>query len=238
VFAYRCKHPIIYITTNTLIYDAQAYYEVDLEEDEEYSRELAKFEEEQKKAQAFAFMEQDDDDDHGIVGVLKSLPSMMPAMFVGRGQKINGKVPPPPSEKDPYDLIETKKYHGSEGGVEEGLPPPPPKDLPPTKVPLSLFVDSSKCTYEVQYYKVHIRSGPSLRAPIVGTLKQKDIVYVEEENRHWVKIRQGDPHGIAGSEKKGHPSGWVLRFQKKYGALLRLVDAEVWDTYFIETGRP
>lgn len=67
----------------------------------------------------------------------------------------------------------------------------------------------------------------------------KDIVYVEEENRHWVKVKKGEPYGIAGSEKKGHPSGWVLRFQKKYGPLLRLVDAEVWDTYHDPAnGRP
>lgn len=95
-------------------------------------------------------MEQDDEEDEDssvMTSVMKSLPSL-PPMFIGKGSTtINGKVPPPPSEQNPYDLIETKKYLGSGGGIEGALPPPVPKDMPPSKVPLSLFEDSAKCTY-------------------------------------------------------------------------------------------
>jgi hypothetical protein len=210
-----------------------AYYEVEVDEDEEASKEWEKQIEERKKQEAFAFMEQEEE---GIVSsMVKALPTL-PTIFVRPGDQ--SKAPPPPSDTNPYDLIETKKYLGSEGGVEEALPPPRPTGLPPSTVPRELFEDAHKSTYEVQYYKVHIRSSPSLKASIIGTLSQKDIVYVEEENRHWVKVKEGPPNDIAGG-LKGHPSGWVLRFQKKYGPLLRLIDAEIWDTYHeVNTGRP
>lgn len=79
-----------------------------MEEDEEASLELLKIEEEHKKEQAFSFMEQDDDQNEDMFSsVMKALPSI--PMFIGKGEAKHGKVPPPPSEQDPYDLIETKK---------------------------------------------------------------------------------------------------------------------------------
>ena len=148
----------------------------------------------------------------GAVQLLKS--------FVGFGPGKHEGTPPPPSATNPYKLIERRKYGGS-AGEDGALPPPRPAGPAPRSVPRELFDDADKCTYEVQYHKVYVRAGPSLRAPAVGVKCKGDIVEVEQENRHWVKIK---PEGRA-------PGGWMLRFQKSYGPLLQLVEVERWAEY-------
>jgi hypothetical protein len=82
--------------------------------------------------------------------------SMASAFAFGGRSGASGAPPPPPSSVNPYSMIETRTFLGSDGGrgEDEQLPPPRPSGLPPREVSKALFENAGKRTYEVQYYKV------------------------------------------------------------------------------------
>jgi hypothetical protein len=79
--------------------------------------------------------------------------------------------------------------------------------------------------------QVAVRAGPSLRAKTVGVRVKGDIVHAVAENRHWVKVKSATAAGAAagggGDDEDAVAEGWMLRYQKKFGPLLQLVEVEV-----------
>ena len=134
--------------------------------------------------------------------------------------------------------------------------PPQPLGVIPQLVSAHHFADASKCHYEVIYPKVRVRSSPSLRAAVLGYRKEGQIVEVVDENRHWVKIKRVNEVRMARKEAKelrhlerlyrkwgmgipetplddeaGDEGGWILRYQKSFGPLLRMLEVEHWEQF-------
>jgi len=120
--------------------------------------------------------------------------------------------PPPPTKKNPYNLIQVR-----DDPHAVDLPPIPIGEIPPRLIAPERLLDAARSTYEVTYERVHVRAEPTMRSQVVGVKKKGDLVVVQEERHHWVRI--------------GEPEGWMLRFQKKFGQLLMSVDVENWDCY-------
>lgn len=89
-------------------------------------------------------------------------------------------------------------------GETPEAPKPPPVSSIPVPVPIDEWQKSGK-SFRVVYDFVNVRASPTLRSDSICVLTKNTLVTAERETDHWVKLQNG---------------GWVLKHQKKYGALL------------------
>ena len=123
----------------------------------------------------------------------------------------------------------------SENNKKDEVPVPEPLGLIPQIVPAAHFADANKSHYEVIYPRVRVRDGPSLRTKVCGYRKAGDIVEVVDESRHWVKIKDArkskallKSNEYDSAHEEENKTGWILRYQKAYGPLLRMLEVEKW----------